>query len=160
MFFFEGRTDIVEFFVERIEDSSCFFMMGTKKIKSLKLQKGSALLSYKHIQSKNKEQIRFEVFFTAKFVLPELKFALNPADTREWIDLVISHLQPRADHPFDNIYFGEKLELTERKSTLKIPRSTRMRKHEGILFYFSTFNSTYGRIQLDIHVEKDPCCRH
>ena len=159
-FFFEGRTDIAEFFVQRIEDSSCFFMIGTKKIKCLKLQKDSALLSYKRIQSKNNKQIRFEVFFTAKLVLPKLLFALNPADTREWIDRVISHLQPRVDHPFDNIYFGEKLELTERKSTLKIPRSTNMRKHEGILFYLSTFNSTYGRIQLDIHVEKDPCCRH
>ena len=166
--FFKGSRNFAKFSLQSIEGSSCFnidyFFTNKTKIskRCLKFQKDTYDgKPSRTIQSKTNEQIGFKVFWTTQFVFSTLFVTLNPADTTDWIDIVISrsHLRDKVDHPFDNIYVSEKLELTERKLTLKNPPRIRTRKPKGILFYLSTFNTSYGRIQLDIHVEKDPCCQ-
>ena len=95
--------------------------------------------------------ISFELFMRTQF-----QIVMDSAETKDWIDFVISVSDINIQHPFDLLYLNQKLVLSATKSMVKRPQD--LKKEDGFLFYLNTLNSTYRTVVFTMAMKKDPCC--
>ena len=82
---------------------------------------------------------------------------MDSAEMKDWVDFVVSLSNIDVEHPFDLLYFHNKMIISSMKFALKIPAG--LERTDSLLFYLNVFNSTYGTALFSLDVKTDFCCR-
>ena len=111
------------------------------------------------IKADANKQISFEISFQGQINDPDIFITMDPAETRDWIDIIISseYIKHATEHPFDEIYANSKIGITSRGLKLRPPLIKL--KYEGLLFYLNIFDGNFGTVQISLVINSDQCCK-
>ena len=113
------------------------------------------------IKADANKQTSFEIFFQRQINDPDIFITMDPAETKDWIDIIISseYIKHATGHPFDEIYANLKIGIPSRSLKVRLPLLIDKRKYEGLLFYLNIFDSNYGTVQISLVINNDQCCK-